>query len=166
MRFFLSCLALTSAAILTACTVTAPVRQWQPHPLFQEGNSAATANGPAIWTRDGFIPRTSEPDKPAADLGTLPPHSGAVTGTCATSHGDPLFPDRQTAGPLADEQITIRSKRDGVFVTRTDENGVFVEIFMPGEYEISCRSSSSTFTVREGRTSLIRLTVEENQSRH
>lgn len=159
-HLFLPLLALVGAVAMTACTATAPSRQWQPHPFTQEETPASGAEGQTIWTRDGFIPRTSEPDKFAVDLWTLPPHSGAVTGTCITTRGAPALPAQSTATPLADEQIFIRSRQDGVFVTRTDENGVFMETFLPGEYEISCRGSSSNVTVREGKTSVIRLRVE------
>jgi hypothetical protein len=62
--------------------------------------------------------------------------------------------------PLADEQITIRSKTDGVFVARTDENGIFIEIFAPGDYVLSCRGRSNNVSIREGKTSPIRLEAD------
>jgi hypothetical protein len=154
---FLPSLALAGAMTITGCTATATSRHWQPHPLIL-AESPATNDKPAIWIRDGFIPRTSEPDKPAVDLGTLPPHSGAVTGTCFITHTTAAQP---TATLLTDELITIKSREDGIFVTRTDNSGVFMETFMPGEYEISCRDSRGKVKVREGMTSLIRLSVDE-----
>lgn len=158
---FLPSLALASAMTMTACTATAPSRPWQPHPLTME-DSPTPEGKPAIWIRDGYIPRTSEPDKPAVDLGTLPPRSGAVTGTCFTSRTTPAHSPQPSATPLTDELITIRSREDGIFVTRTDSIGVFMETFMPGEYEISCRGSKGTVTIRDGKTSLIRLSVHED----
>jgi hypothetical protein len=158
--FFLPRLALAGTMTITACTATTTSPHWQPHPLIL-AEAPGTDGKPAIWIRDGFLPRTSEPDKPAVDLGTLPPHSGAVTGTCFTNRATPEHSPQSAATPLTDELITIRSRADGIFVTRTDSIGVFMETFVPGEYEISCRGSRGTVTVREGKTSLLRLTVDE-----
>lgn len=145
------------AILVTSCS-TATTSAWRPLSLTNEETPAAAQI--TVWIRDDFIPRTSEPDTLSTDFGKLPPDSGAIIGICS-SHPPYKSPtDQSTAKLLADEQITIRSKQNGIFVTRSDENGLFIETFTPGDYEISCRGRAGTVSVKKGKTSAISLNIQ------
>lgn len=141
---------------LSSCTLSAST--WQPYTFNGTGFLPGEPGGkPSIWLRDGFTPRTGKPLDGADDLGSLPPKSGAVAGICYLQTGGGKLVDHSGYTPYADEQILIRSARDGLFVTRTDSNGIFIETLYPGEYEFSCRGAASPAVIKEGKTTLVRI---------
>lgn len=128
---------------------------WQPYTFNGvEFVNQKIAGHPSIWVRDGYSPRTSEPDKVTADTGKLAPRSGAVSGVCYIHTSGGKFADRGGFEPLADEQITIRNARYGVSVIRSDAAGFFMEELFPETYELFCRGAKSEVVVREGKTVL------------
>jgi len=151
--FFLPLIAVFS---LSSCAQTAST--WQPYTFNGSAFQQGEINGKAsLWLRDGFIPRTEKPLAGAFDIGSLPPKSGAVAGICYLQTSGGKLADQSGYTPYADEQIIIRSARDGIFVTRTDSNGIFTETLYPGEYEFSCRGAGNPAVVKEGKTTLIRI---------
>lgn len=144
---------------LSACTLSARTASpWRPYTFdgkeFVPGELEGT---PSFWIRDGFIPRTEQPGARAVDSGHLPAKSGAVAGICYLQTSGGKLADQSGTAPYGDEQITIRSARDGVFVTRTDAKGLFIETLYPGEYEFSCRGAGSSAVITEGKTTLVRI---------
>jgi hypothetical protein len=109
---------------------------------------------PSVWLRDGYYPRTGEPEKVTADTGKLSPGSGAVSGVCYIQSSGGKIADRSGFEPLADEQITIKNARYGVSVIRSDSAGFFMEELFPETYELFCRGAKADIVVREGKTVL------------
>jgi hypothetical protein len=109
---------------------------------------------PSIWVRDGFSPRTEEPEKAAVDTGKLPPGSGAVSGVCYIHSSGGKIADKSGFELLPDEQITIRNSRDGASVIRSDAAGLFTEELSPDPYQLFCRGAKVQVVVREGKTVL------------
>lgn len=112
---------------------------------------------PTLWIRDGFIPRTEKLGSAAENIGRLPSKVGAVAGICYLQASGGKLADKSGIAPYADEQITIKSTREGVFVTRTDDNGLFIETLYPGEYNFSCRGAGASAVITEGKTTLVRI---------
>ena len=129
------------------------IHLWQPYTFngVEFVNQKMTGL-PSIWVRDGYSPRTSEPDKITADTGKLPPGSGALSGVCYIHTSGGKLVDRSGFEPLADEQITIRNARYGVSVIRSDSAGFFIEELFPETYELFCRGAKTEVIVREGKT--------------
>lgn len=157
----LKMLFMLSAAILplSSCTLSAQsASPWHPYTFngqeFIEGEIKGLQ---PLWLRDGFTPRLEKPDKAAEDNRRLPPKSGAVAGICYLQTSGGKIANQSGITPLADEQITINSMREGAFVTRTDADGLFIETLDPGEYVFSCRGAGSQAEVKTGETTLIRI---------
>ncbi len=142
---------------LSSCTLPATTAStWQPFSFNGTGFVPGEREGmPSLWIRDGFIPRTEKMGPEAADIGRLPAKVGAVAGVCYLQTSGGKLADTSGSTPYADEQITIKSASDGVFVTRTDDRGLFIETLYPGEYEFSCRGAGSPARVFEGKTTLV-----------
>lgn len=142
---------------LSACTLSPPGRSsWTPYSFSGTGFAPGEQRGGAtFWLRDGFIPRTDSPGEMAQDMGRLPAKVGAVAGICYLQTSGGKLADRSGITPYADEQVTIRSLREGLYVTRTDENGLFIETLYPGEYELLCHGVGVTAEVKEGKTTLV-----------
>lgn len=156
--FFLALLAPLSFSLI-ACTNSAFSPQtWQAHtfvgPEFLPGEQPSR---PSIWLRDGYIPRTVNPGAQAVDIGRLPPKSGAVAGICYLQTSGGKLADQAGFQAFPDEQITIRNDQTGIFITRTDDNGYFIETLYPGKYEFYCRGAVSSAVIAEGKTTLVRL---------
>ncbi len=157
MKLRLCVLPLITALSLSSCTLSAST--WQPYTFDGTSFHPGEITGkPSLWLRDGFIPRTETPPAGgASDLGSLPPKSGAVAGICYLQTSGGKLADQSGVTPYPDEQIIIRTARDGIFVTRTDSNGLFAELLYPGEYEFSCRGAGIPAVVKEGKTTLIHI---------
>jgi len=131
------------------------VYSWQPYTFNGvEFVNQKIAGLPSIWIRDGYYPRTAEPEKVTADSGKLSPRSGAVAGVCYIHSSGGKLADRSGFEPLPDEQITIRNARYGVSVIRSDSAGFFMEELFPETYELFCRGARREVIVREGKTVL------------
>lgn len=145
--------------LLTSCAIFAqPESPWHPYTFngqkFIEGEIKGIQ---PIWLRDGFTPRLTKPEKAADDNWQLPPKSGAVAGICYLQTSGGKITSQTGVTPLADEQIVIKSMKEGVFVTRTDKDGLFAEVLDPGEYEFSCRGAGRQTEVNEGKTTLVQI---------
>jgi len=159
MKLRLFFLPLFTVFSLSSCTLSAQTASaWHPYTFNgTEFHPGELTGRPSLWLRDGFTPRTDKPVAGALDLGRLPPKSGAVAGICYLQTSGGKLTDQSGFTPYPDEQIIIRSARDGIFVTRTDNNGIFIETLYPGEYELSCRGAGSPVVVKEGKTTLVRI---------
>jgi len=128
---------------------------WQPYTFngaeFVNQNIAGL---PSIWIRDGYHPRTREPEKVTPGTGKLSPKRGAVAGVCYIHTSGGKLTDRSGFEPLADEQITIRNARYGVSVIRSDSAGFFMEELFPETYELFCRGAKTDVMVGEGKTAV------------
>ena len=144
---------------LSSCTLPAQTTStWQPFSFNGTEFIPGEREGmQSFWIRDGFIPRTEKLGNEAADIGRLPAKVGAVAGICYLQTSGGKLADKAGVTPYADEQITIKSARDGVFVTRTDDKGLFIETLYPGEYEFSCRGAGNSATVTVGKTTLVQI---------
>jgi len=156
--FFLALLAPLLLSLI-ACTSSAfSPRTWQAHtfagPEFLPGEKPGR---PSLWLRDGFIPRTDKPGAQAVDIGRLPPKSGAVAGICYLQTSGGKLVDQADFQAFPDEQITIRNDETGIFITRTDDNGYFIEMLYPGKYEFYCRGAVSSAVIAEGKTTLVQI---------
>jgi len=141
---------------LSSCTLSAST--WQPYTFDgTEFHPGEITGKPSLWLRDGFMPRTEKPGLQTDNIGSLPPKSGAVAGICYLQTSGGKLADQSGFTPYADEQIIIRTARDGIFVTRTDSNGIFTETLYPGEYEFTCRGAGIPAAVKEGKTTLVRI---------
>lgn len=131
------------------------VYSWQPYTFNgMEFVNQKIADSPSIWVRDGYYPRTNEPEKVTADTGKLSPGTGAVSGVCYIRSSGGKIAYKSGFEPLADEQITIRNARYGVSVVRSDSAGFFIEELFPETYELFCRGARAEVMVREGKTAL------------
>jgi len=129
---------------------------WKPY-IFDGVNFSPTDNNNsnAIWTRSGHFPTTSAPTPDSAHSDKLPPGTGAVAGICYLQTTGGRISERNLFTPYINEQITLRNKTDGTFVTRTDSSGYFVEFLNPGEYELFCRGVRTEFRIKQGETTLV-----------
>jgi len=152
-------LQLAALLMLTSCSITTRnSSNWQPYTFTGSEIIPAEANGlKTVWLRDGFMPRGEKPGAQESDLGSLPPKSGAIAGICYIQASGGKLADQSGYAVLMDEQVTIKSTRDGIFVARTDEKGVFIETLYPGEYEFSCRGAGRTAVIKEGKTTLVQI---------
>lgn len=129
---------------------------WKPY-IFDGINFSPTADdiSKAIWIRSGHFPMVSAPAPGSAPSDILPPGSGAVAGICYLQTTGGRISARNQFSPYPDEQITLRSKVDGVSVTRTDGSGYFMEVLPAGVYELLCRGVRTEFRVKQGETTLV-----------
>lgn len=129
---------------------------WKPYIFDGTIFSQTTENiSKAIWLRNGHFPTTSEPTDDSATTDRLPPGTGAVAGICYTQITGNRIAEDKLFIPYPDEQITFKSKTEGVSVTRTDKNGYFIEYLTAGDYELFCRGVRTEFRVRQGDTTLV-----------
>ncbi len=149
---------LFSPAILlsAACShSSSQISLWQPFTF----NGVAFVNQridglPSLWVREGYYPRTSQPDNATAGTGRLQPGSGAVSGTCYIHSSGGKIADKSGFDLLREEQITVKNASQGVSVIRSDSAGFFTEELFPGRYELFCRGAKTEVTVRESKTVL------------
>jgi hypothetical protein len=85
----------------------------------------------------------------------LPPGTGVAAGICYTQTAGGKISSQNSFAPYPDEQITLKSKKYGVFVTRTDNDGYFSEHLKAGVYELFCRGVRVEFRIKTGETTLI-----------
>lgn len=116
---------------------------------------AADNSSKAIWIRSGHFPLAAEAPPGSNPSDILPPGSGAVAGICYIQTTGGRISERNLFTPYINEQITLRNKTDGTFVTRTDSSGYFVEFLNPGEYELFCRGVRTEFRIKQGETTLV-----------
>jgi hypothetical protein len=109
----------------------------------------------SIWVRSGHFPSTAKPVPGSASADRLPPGIGAVAGICYRQTTGGKMAAQSSFTPYHDEQITFRSKSEGVSVTRTDKNGYFMEYLPTGEYELFCRGVRTEFRIKQGETTLV-----------
>lgn len=128
---------------------------WRPYTF--DGTSFApstAADAKSIWLRSGQFPMISAKDPGSALSDRLPPGTGAVAGICYRQTAGGKLSGQNSFAPYPDEQITLRSKTDGVFVTRTDKNGYFTEYLAAGSYELFCRGSRIEIMIKQEETTL------------
>lgn len=129
--------------------------RWQPYIFDGIGFSPPAAIIPGtIWLRSGHFPAISETAPAAERSDRLSPKTGAVAGICYLQSGGGKLSGQETFTPYPGEQITLKNKQHGVFVTRTDTNGNFAEQLPAGDYELFCRGSRSEITIKQGETTL------------
>jgi hypothetical protein len=152
----LSILCLPAILLSASCSHSnSQISLWQPYTFNGVEFVQQKIEGlPSIWVRDGFSPRTEEPEKAATDTGRLPPKSGAVAGVCYIHSSGGKIADMSGFTLLPDEQITIRNARYGASVIRSDTAGFFTEELSPDVYELFCRGAKVEVLVREGETVL------------
>jgi hypothetical protein len=118
--------------------------------------SPASGNSPgALWLRSGHFPAAAEPASGTASADRLPPGSGAVAGICYVQTAGGKISPQRSFSPYPDEQITLKNKNAGIFVTRTGKDGYFAEHLVPGTYELFCRGARTEFRVTQGETTLV-----------
>lgn len=129
---------------------------WKPY-IFDGVNFSPTSDNSskAIWLRSGHFPTTSEQPPGSESSERLPPGTGAVAGICYLQTSGGKLSKINAVTPFPDEQITFRSKTEGVSVTRTDSNGYFIEYLTAGKYELFCRGVHTEFSVKQGETTLV-----------
>ena len=129
---------------------------WKPYTFDGASFSPADDNLPkSIWLRSGHFPLTSEPPAGADSSDRLPPGTGAVAGICYQQTSGGKLYKQNAVTPYPDEQITFKSRTEGVSVTRTDNNGYFIEYLTAGNYELFCRGVRAEFSVKQGETTLV-----------
>jgi len=147
------------AAVLTStasCSLSANPTNWEKVSFNGQGfQNGSIENRPSLWLRDGYTPRVTEPRDASLNFGKLPPKSGAIAGVCYLQISGAKLDDQSGAEPLPDEQITIRSPKYGVSVTRSDAAGIFIEELFPGDYQLFCRGAGVAVRVNEGQTVLV-----------
>lgn len=128
---------------------------WRPY-TFDGTNFAPStaADAKSIWIRSGHFPKISVKYPNSAISDSLPPGTGAVAGICYRQTAGGKLSGQNSFAPYPDEQITIQSKADGVFVTRTDKNGYFTEYLAAGSYELFCRGIRIEIKINQGETTL------------
>lgn len=126
---------------------------WKPY-IFDGAKFSPAENSPgAIWLRSGHLPATAEPSPESSYK--LPPDTGAVAGICYIQTTGGRISEHNLFTPYPDEQITFRSKTEGVSVTRTDKDGYFAEYLPTGNYELFCRGARAEFRIKKGETTLV-----------
>ena len=141
--------------LIISCARTSP---WRPY--YFNGNDFqpdVPGTSQTLWLRNGYMPRLDSPSKIAVDIGKLPPNTGVAAGICYLLKSGGIPGAKPTATLYPDEQIIIKSKQDGLSVTRTDGAGFFIEILLPGDYEFFCRGTGTPVTVIKGETTLVKL---------
>lgn len=140
---------------LTAACAGGDSSLWRPY-TFDGTNFSVSAEPAAhsIWTRDGHFPAISKADPDPARSDRLPPGTGVVAGICYTQTAGGKISSQNSFTPYPDEQITLKSKTYGVFVTRTDNDGYFKEHLKAGSYELFCRGVRAEFRIKTGKTTL------------
>lgn len=129
---------------------------WKPY-IFDGINFSPTEenSSKAVWIRSGHFPMATETAPGSASSDLLPPGSGAVAGICYRQTTGGKISGRNSFSPYSGEQITLKSKIDGVSVTRTDGSGYFMEALPAGVYELLCRGVRTEFRVKRGKTTLV-----------
>jgi len=129
---------------------------WKPF-LFDGTNFSPAADNSAktIWLRSGHFPSTTEPAAGPAASDRLPPGTGAVAGICYLQTSGGKISPHSAFTPYPNEQITFKSKKDGVSITRTDKDGYFIEYLTAGDYELFCRGIRTEFRIKPGETTLV-----------
>lgn len=129
---------------------------WSPRYFDGMNFSPNTAtSSKAIWIRNGHFPATAETPPGSASTDILPPGTGAVAGICYIQTSGGKLSDQNRFTPYPEEQITFRSKTDGVSVTRTDKDGYFAEYLPTGNYELFCRGVRTEIRIKQGETTLV-----------
>lgn len=140
--------------LLISCSSNAT--PWTPYRLSEAGFHPSTdVTSKALWVRPGFFPYSGQDPPQAADSSKLPKGTGAVAGICYLQTSGGKIANQQLITPLPDEQITMKLRGEGVFVTRTDANGYFTDALHPGDYEFYCRGAKVAGRIRLGETTLI-----------
>jgi len=129
---------------------------WKPF-LFDGTHFAPATDitAKAIWLRSGHFPSTTAPTAGPASPDRLPPGTGAVAGICYLQTSGGKISPHSSFTPYPDEQITFKSKTDGVSVTRTDKDGYFIEYLKAGDYELLCRGARTEVRISQGETTLV-----------
>jgi len=128
---------------------------WQPYIFDGTDFSPATeTTSGTIWLRSGHFPAISETAPAAERSDRLSPKTGAVAGICYLQTSGGKLSGQEPFTPYPDEQITLKNKKYGVFVTRTDKNGKFAEQLPTGKYELFCRGVRTEITIKQGETTL------------
>lgn len=143
---------------LTLSCASCTASPWRPYTF--NGNDfqpAVPVTDQTLWLRNGYLPRLDDPGRLAADTGRLPPGTGAVAGICYLQTSGGKVEGKSSVTPYPDEQITIKSKKEGISVIRTDDAGYFIELLPPGDYQFICRGAGKQVTVKKGKTTLIQL---------
>jgi hypothetical protein len=129
---------------------------WKPY--FFDGKNfspAAGTNFKGIWLRSGHFPVTAEQTPESTATDRLPTGTGAVAGICYIQSSGGKISGHEQFSPYPDEQITFKSKTEGVYVTRTGKDGYFTEYLTAGDYEVFCRGVRAEFRVKRGETTLV-----------
>lgn len=128
---------------------------WKPYTF--DGKSFSQSeetNSGTIWLRSGHFPSLSAIAPGSVRSDRLSPKTGAVAGICYLQTSGGKLAGQKSFTPYPNEQISLKSKMHGVFVTRTDNNGNFAEQLPAGEYELSCRGGRAMITIQQGETTL------------
>ena len=129
---------------------------WKPY--FFDGvnfSPASDSTSTAIWLRNGHFPSTSEPTAGSASSDRLPPGTGAVAGICYSQTTGGKIAAQHSFTPYPNEQITFKSKSEGVSVKRSDKDGYFAAYMKAGDYELFCRGARIEFRIKQGETTLV-----------
>jgi len=129
---------------------------WKP--FFFDGTNfspAIDSSANAIWLRNGHFPSTTKPAAGPAIADRLPPGTGAVAGICYLQTSGGKISPHNAVTPYPNEQITFKSKTDGVSITRTDKDGYFIEYLTAGDYELFCRGVRTEIRIKQGETTLV-----------
>lgn len=128
---------------------------WQPYIFDGAGFSpAAETTSGTVWLRNGHFPVISETAPGPERSDRLPKKTGAVAGICYLQTSGGKLSGQKSFTPYPDEQISLKNKKYGVFVTRTDRNGNFAEQLPTGEYELFCRGARTEIIIKQGETAL------------
>lgn len=131
---------------------------WTPY-LFNGSGFYHSMDAPskALWIRPGYFPYSGQDSPQTSANIKLPKGTGAVAGICYLQTSGGKIANQNMITPLPDEQITMKLSGEGVFVTRTDEQGYFTDALYPGDYEFYCRGVKVSGRIRPGETTLIPL---------
>lgn len=128
---------------------------WRPYTFDGTKFALSTAaDAKSIWLRSGHFPMISAKKQSSAHSDRLPPGTGAVAGICYRQTAGGKLSGQNSFEPYPDEQITIQSKTDSVFVTRTDKNGYFTAYLAAGSYELFCQGIRIDIMIKQGETTL------------
>jgi len=129
---------------------------WQPFFFDGTGFSPATdGRSNEIWLQSGFLPSITDPTNGTVRSDRLPPGTGAVAGICYLQTSGGKMSSHNSFTPYPYEHITVKNKKDGVSVTRTGEDGYFIEPLFAGDYELFCRGVRAEFRIKPGETTLV-----------
>jgi hypothetical protein len=142
--------------LTTSCSLPAMSEKWVKYSFnghqFQIGSGE---NSPFIWLRDGYTPRRDDPREVSPDNGKLPPKRGAVAGICFARVTGGKLTDTTGVIPLPEERITISNSNSGTSYAKSDSAGFFVEVLLPGDYQLTCRGTGTGVRVKQGQTALV-----------